>query len=579
LYLFRNQLTGSIPNEFANLTNLQALSLGLNQLSGSIPNEIGNLTNLEFLSIYNNRFDFLPDLSSLTYLKQLYCHNNKLTFSDIEPNIGIATFTYSPQDSIGESVVYNKTKGENFTHTLVTGGTQNQYQWYKNGMMLEGQTSAVLEITNLALDNSGLYFCAVTNPQTPALTLYSKVITLVVNEPELICLDLNFKTGWNIFSAPNQTQFAGMDTVFLSCMTNNSLIKIQDESGNSMEDWGIYGGWKNNIGNISPTEGYKVKVSIDDNFELCGTPVEYPFAIPLKSGWNIMGYPQTSPFDALEVLQQLIDRGKLIKAQDEAGNAIEDWGIYGGWKNNIYDFVPGKGYNIKLSADDTLWINESYPKSSAILPEVAAITHFKTEFEGNGTDHMNINMIGLPLNVLRVGDELAVFDGKSCVGAVTIMQHHINNQSVAIAASARDNGGIPGFNEGNPFVLKLWNSQQNQEFTLQPEIVKGTATFTKNETTVASLEKYVTTGLDGISNKKFTEINCYPNPFGKYIMIDNHEKVSRIKITNVLGQNVLDSENPGHFTNTEKLIDGIYFITLFGKDDVLKSVKMIKNSR
>jgi hypothetical protein len=71
----------------------------------------------------------------------------------------------------------------------------------------------------------------------------------------------------------------------------------------------------------------------------------------------------------------------------------------------------------------------------------------------------------------------------------------------------------------------------------------------------------------------------YPNPFCNSILIDNHEKATRLKITNVLGQTVIDAENPGHFTNTEKLIDGVYFITLFGKDDVLKSVKMIKNSR
>jgi hypothetical protein len=103
--------------------------------------------------------------------------------------------------------------------------------------------------------------------------------------------------------------------------------------------------------------------------------------------------------------------------------------------------------------------------------------------------------------------------------------------------------------------------------------------FTRNETTVTSLEKYATTGLEGLPVSNNFEINCYPNPFGNFIRIENHEKVTRIKITNVLGQTVIDSENPQHFTNTEKLTDGIYFITLFGKDDVLKSVKMVKNSR
>ena len=84
------------------------------------------------------------------------------------------------------------------------------------------------------------------------------------------------------------------------------------------------------------------------------------------------------------------------------------------------------------------------------------------------------------------------------------------------------------------------------------------------------------TSLKAITEPHF---QIYPNPFGNYIMIENHEKVTRLKITNVLGQTVIDSENPQHLTNTENLSEGVYFITLFGKDDVLKSVKMVKNSR
>jgi hypothetical protein len=76
-----------------------------------------------------------------------------------------------------------------------------------------------------------------------------------------------------------------------------------------------------------------------------------------------------------------------------------------------------------------------------------------------------------------------------------------------------------------------------------------------------------------------SNIQIYPNPFGNYVMFENHELVSRMRITNVKGQTVIESEDPKHFINTEELIDGVYFITLLGKDDVLKSVKMIKISR
>ena len=42
-------ITGSIPPEIGNLTNLEILILSINQLTGSIPPEIGNLTNLKIL--------------------------------------------------------------------------------------------------------------------------------------------------------------------------------------------------------------------------------------------------------------------------------------------------------------------------------------------------------------------------------------------------------------------------------------------------------------------------------------------------------------------------------------------------
>ena len=54
LDLSNNELTGSIPPEIGNLTNLTYLNLGGNQLTG-IPPEIGNLTNLTILSFSHNQ--------------------------------------------------------------------------------------------------------------------------------------------------------------------------------------------------------------------------------------------------------------------------------------------------------------------------------------------------------------------------------------------------------------------------------------------------------------------------------------------------------------------------------------------
>ena len=50
LDLYNSILTGSIPPEIGNLTNLTFLSLRINQLTGEIPSEIGNLTCLLYTS-------------------------------------------------------------------------------------------------------------------------------------------------------------------------------------------------------------------------------------------------------------------------------------------------------------------------------------------------------------------------------------------------------------------------------------------------------------------------------------------------------------------------------------------------
>ena len=81
LNLENNQLTGSIPPEIGNLTNLRYLNLSQNQLTGSIPPEIGNLTNLTGLYLNDNGLTGLipSEIGNLTNLKYLRLFHNQLT--------------------------------------------------------------------------------------------------------------------------------------------------------------------------------------------------------------------------------------------------------------------------------------------------------------------------------------------------------------------------------------------------------------------------------------------------------------------------------------------------------------------
>jgi Leucine-rich repeat (LRR) protein len=95
LDLGRNELTGSIPSEIGNLTNLSILNLDGNQLTGSIPSEIGILTDLSNLNIdYNQLTGSIPsEIGNLTNLLNLSLHYNQLTGS-IPQEIGNLTNLY-----------------------------------------------------------------------------------------------------------------------------------------------------------------------------------------------------------------------------------------------------------------------------------------------------------------------------------------------------------------------------------------------------------------------------------------------------------------------------------------------------
>ena len=64
LDLRAKQLSGPIPPELGNLTQLQVLSLGGNQLSGPIPSELGAFQQLQVLYLQDNQLSgpILPEL-------------------------------------------------------------------------------------------------------------------------------------------------------------------------------------------------------------------------------------------------------------------------------------------------------------------------------------------------------------------------------------------------------------------------------------------------------------------------------------------------------------------------------------
>jgi CHU_C Type IX secretion signal domain len=190
LLMNNNRLSGTVPTSLGNLKQIKSLQFGNNQLTGAIPTTFRNLSQLVCLGFENNQIDSVPDLSNIVSLDTgcLQAQVNRLTFDDIVPNRRTNTrfaYSYSPQDSIFQTISYTKNVGAPLSINLNIDGAiaDNNYKWFKNGIEIPSLFSQknTLLLRGVLPCDAGIYTCQVTNNRAPQLTLDSRKITLIVN--------------------------------------------------------------------------------------------------------------------------------------------------------------------------------------------------------------------------------------------------------------------------------------------------------------------------------------------------------------------------------------------------------------
>ncbi|MCU0392232.1 MAG: gliding motility-associated C-terminal domain-containing protein [Thermoflexibacter sp.] len=196
------KMTGSLSDSIGNLTELTVLNLSGNSLTGKVPDRITNLKKLTTLNLSKNQFTALPDLTSITTLGSVIINNNQLGFGSLEPNIGkFSTFTYLPEGTskdtlgvavkIGNSTTKDSTitinEGDPFSYTLTVSGSNNLYQWFRNGTSLSSPgPDSKLELRD-AMKNTqeGKYLLQVTNTRVAGLTFFRK-LTIIINPCRIV---------------------------------------------------------------------------------------------------------------------------------------------------------------------------------------------------------------------------------------------------------------------------------------------------------------------------------------------------------------------------------------------------------
>jgi parallel beta-helix repeat protein len=374
---------------------------------------------------------------------------------------------------------------------------------------------------------------------------------------------IELKRGWNIFSTFLVPVNQSMDSVTETICVNGKLIKVQDEGYNTLEKCNDTNQWINKIGCLKVPQAYKIRVDSDCTLEITGTPIKLPLNIEIKTGWNLISFPINGAVNAMEVIQPLIDAGVLTKVQDEKGNSIEKW-FNTGWRNGIGNFIAGEGYIVQACQDGVLTIDEKTSKKSGLsFAERLATTHFMVSSDGNGFEHMNINIIELNKTNLQIGDEIAAFDGNICVGAVKLSEMDFYNNAVSMPASASELNGTDGFTDRNSIELKVWKNEINEEGKLLSEATEGEMIFNRKTSVFVTVDDNQV--INSNANFDFLNISVYPNPASNVVNVSFSilpESGTKITLMDMNGKEITSRlvENSNESIDIQHLPAGMYLV-------------------
>lgn len=157
--------------------------------------------------------------------------------------------------------------------------------------------------------------------------------------------DIKLSSGWNLVSRyvqPSSTSLDGLLGPYKSCV---ALLK--DEAGKVYSpSEGI-----DQIGEWTPGRAYEIFARVDCSISLSGTELS-SVSVPLKRGWNLIGYPYQMPQDVTSVLSSLSDVS--VRMEDEDGNVYDpSEGV-----ESLKEMRPGEGYKIYVDKDVTLTFSD-----------------------------------------------------------------------------------------------------------------------------------------------------------------------------------------------------------------------------
>ncbi len=154
ILLSNNNLQNSVFENHVNLPKLRYLDLGSNSLTGFNFSVIDSLHELDSFALYQNFLifeDLIPGFSTYIYPN----------YADL--------FAYFSQAKVDSSVYAERSINEQFAFSILEEfiSTNDQFQWYKEGIKLNGETNSIINFSPVTKADSGTYYLEITNTGVP----------------------------------------------------------------------------------------------------------------------------------------------------------------------------------------------------------------------------------------------------------------------------------------------------------------------------------------------------------------------------------------------------------------------------
>jgi len=348
---------------------------------------------------------------------------------------------------------------------------------------------------------------------------------------------LSIPAGWSGISSYIDPLNKGVEGIFAPFKSQFIILASLDGVYYPIENI-------NTIGNWDYETGYQIKAASPFEVNLTGTKLHSPgknspgdskspgeYTLALAQGWSLM--PVLSPCDV-----EVSGLFAPVAANLDIVKDVAGWGVY--WPamniNTIGAFHPGKAYFVRTSGalEVTFGGCEKGTVSGvgeASLSGLIGQLGLK-DYSGLKTIAPTpaSHTIAIRPEVFKNLEPccfIGVFDQAGICHSLALASNEIG--CLSAFGIDRISSQTSGFQEGEPFIIKILNSETGEEFIAEAEYdltLPNTGYFSENG--LSAIKSLKATGIHGFGSNPI-EISIYPNPATSVFNIRLNQEISDLK--------------------------------------------------